>query len=121
MSHLSLTEQFEVLMQDVKRSVDTEENQNIMDDNTYDDTAFDFLPRERISRYTKLSANSDVNDFDQSESEQRTDNSYDSDDWQIMNSLKFLRTIHVLPWNNFKMQMFHTQPIMIDFYGYSYG
>ncbi len=80
MSHLSLTEQFEVLMQDVERSVDTEENQNIMDDNTYDDTTFDFLPRERISRYTKLSANFDVNDFDQSESEQSTDNSHDSDD-----------------------------------------
>src|SRR6266480_1243105 len=34
---------------------------------------------------------------------------------QIMNSLKILRTIHVLSWNNFKMQIFHTQPIMIDF------
>ena len=80
MSHLFLTEQFEVLIQDVERSVDTEENQNIMDDNTYDDIAFDFLPWKRISRYIKLSANFDVNDFDQSESEQSTDNSHDSDD-----------------------------------------
>jgi hypothetical protein len=80
MFHLSLTDQFEVLMQDIERSVDTKENQNIMDDNTYDDTTFDFLPPECILRYTKLSANFDINDFEQYESDQRTDDSHNDND-----------------------------------------
>src|SRR6266516_1142936 len=31
---------------------------------------------------------------------------------QIMNSLKFLRTIHVLPWNNFKIQKTATESLI---------
>jgi hypothetical protein len=68
-SHSVLSGQNETSMQDVERSVDVEE---------YDDNDFDFLSRERISRYTKLSANFDINDFERSESEPSTDN--DSDD-----------------------------------------
>src|SRR5829696_5482420 len=51
-SNSSLSVQDEVSMQDIRRSVDIEEVQNITDDNLYDDIDFDFLPRERISRYT---------------------------------------------------------------------
>ncbi|CAG8728998.1 11454_t:CDS:1, partial [Funneliformis caledonium] len=67
-------------MQDVEQSVDIEEVQVITDGNSYDDIDFDFLPREHISRYTKLFVNFDVNVFERSESEpeQSTDN--DSDD-----------------------------------------
>ena len=43
------------LMQDIERSVDTEENQDIMEDDSYINVNFDFLPRERTSRYTKYS------------------------------------------------------------------
>ena len=82
-SNSSLSVQDEVSMQDIRRSVDIEEVQNITDDNLYDDIDVDFLPRERISRYTtKLSANFDVNDFERPESEyeQSADNDSDSDD-----------------------------------------
>jgi hypothetical protein len=67
-------------MQDIERYVDIEEVQNITDDNLYDDIDFEFLPRERISRYTtKLSANFDVNDFERSESESEKSTDNDSD------------------------------------------
>jgi len=58
-----------VLMQDIERSVDTEENQDIMEDDSYIDVDFDFLPRERTSRYTKYS----IEPIEPSESEQSTD------------------------------------------------
>ena len=58
-----------VLMQDIERSVDTEENQDIMEDDSYIDVDFDFLPRERTSRYTKYL----IEPIEPSESEQSTD------------------------------------------------
>ena len=67
-------------MQNVKRSVDIEKvQQNITDDNLCDENDFNFLSWERILRYTKISANFDINDFEWSESEPNTDNdSYDN-------------------------------------------
>ncbi|CAG8675977.1 2762_t:CDS:1, partial [Funneliformis caledonium] len=80
LSHSISSVKNETLMQDVERSVDIEEVQDITDSNSYDDIDFDFLPRKHISRYTKLFANFDVNVFErfEFEPEQSTDN--DSDD-----------------------------------------
>ena len=36
---------------------------------------------------------------------------------QIIDSLKFLKTIYILLWNHFKTRILYTQPIIIDFYG----
>src|SRR4051794_18505915 len=38
-----------------------------------------------------------------------------------MNCMKFLKTILVLYWNYFKMQLLQVQFIITDFYEYSYG
>src|SRR3954453_7828905 len=70
LSHSVLSGQNEISMQNVERSVDIEEvQQNITDDNLCDKNNFDFLPREHILRYTKISANFNINDFERSESE----------------------------------------------------
>ena len=77
-------------MQNVKGSVDIEKvQQNITDDNLYNKNDFDFLSWKRILRYTKISANFNINDFERSESELNTDNdSYDNNsDNSIYNRL----------------------------------
>ena len=52
-------------MQNIERSVDIEEvQQNITDDNLCDKNDFNFLSQECILRYTKISANFDINDFE---------------------------------------------------------
>ena len=78
----------EVSMQDIERSVDVEENQNIMD-NSHDEIDFNFLPRECTSRYTKVLANFDINNFVQSESEQSVDDFNDDDNDDSANNEQY--------------------------------
>jgi hypothetical protein len=75
-SHSVLSSQNETSMQDIEQPVDVEE---------YDNNDYNFLPRERISRYIKLSANFDINDFERSESELNTDNDSDDSDDSVNN------------------------------------
>ena len=76
-----MSSQNEISMQNVKWSVDIKEvQQNITDDNLCDENNFDFLSQECILRYTKISANFNINNFERSEFELNTDNdSYDND------------------------------------------
>ena len=88
LSHSVLSGQNEISMQNVKRSVDIEEvQQNITDDNLCDKNNFDFLPRECILRYTKISANFNINDFERSESEPNTDNNSDNSVYNRLHEL----------------------------------
>src|SRR3954453_19747984 len=96
LSHSVLSGQNEISMQNVKQSVDIEEvQQNITDDNLCDENNFDFLSQERIVRYTKISANFNINNFKRSESEPNTNNdSYDNDsDNSVYNRLHELHEI----------------------------
>ena len=83
-------------MQNVEWSIDIEEvQQNIRDDNLCDENDFNFLSWERISRYIKISANFNINNFKRSESEPNTDNdSYDNNsDNSVYNRLHELHEI----------------------------